>query len=231
MYAKDLYGEKYQNIIHIHEGVGLKHWNYSISYIEYFRDMMDVYNNIDQYNFGKEQKILTAIDDIIAEIQSNKKLGWVVTELFVRVRDINFLLFSLRNLILKYQKKSKWNVHPSSLFIISFKEFSLILHLTIFQGINGTNIGVSYEIWWKTWGKEEKVQCDSNIATTRISVLSSSKMDKHEYLSAREILPLQQLNVIEETKITFSTWNKSFLKTSKNNWRTINNSFTIHRFY
>ena len=37
--------------------------------------MMDVYNNIDQYNFGKEQKILTAIDDIIAETQSNKKLG------------------------------------------------------------------------------------------------------------------------------------------------------------
>ena len=61
------------------------------------------------------------------------------------------------------------------------------------------------------------MQCDSNIATTRISVLSSSKMDKHEYLSAKEILPLQQLKVIEETKITFSTWNKSFLKTSKNN--------------
>lgn len=69
----------------------------------------------------------------------------------------------------------------------------------------------------KNSGKEEKVQCDINIATARISVLSSSKMDKHEYLSAREILPLQQLKIIEETKITFCTWNKNVLKTSKNN--------------
>ena len=43
--------------------------------------MLDVYKNIGQCNLGKEQKILIAFDDIIADINTNKKLQSIVTEL------------------------------------------------------------------------------------------------------------------------------------------------------
>ena len=43
LYAKDPYEEKYQCLINIHEGVDLKYWNDSSTYVEYLRDMVDVY--------------------------------------------------------------------------------------------------------------------------------------------------------------------------------------------
>ena len=37
--------------------------------------------------------------------------------------------------------------------------------------------------------KDEKLQYDSNREAAKISVLSSSKLDKYEYLTGEEILP------------------------------------------
>ena len=68
--------------------------------------MRDVYKNIEDYNLGRERKILIVFDDMIADMINNKKLNPVVTELFIRGRifTIIFLLSLLRNLILKCQK-------------------------------------------------------------------------------------------------------------------------------
>ena len=49
--------------------------------------MHDVYKNIDEYNPGKENKILIAFDDMIADMIHNKKLNSIVTELFIRGRN------------------------------------------------------------------------------------------------------------------------------------------------
>ena len=46
--------------------------------------MNDVYKNIDEYNIDKECKILTAFDDMIADMFNDKKLNSVVTKLFIR---------------------------------------------------------------------------------------------------------------------------------------------------
>ena len=43
--------------------------------------MHDVYKNIDAYNADKENKILIVFDDMIADMDHNKKLNSVVTEL------------------------------------------------------------------------------------------------------------------------------------------------------
>lgn len=51
--------------------------------------MLDVYKNTDQCNLGNEQKILIAFDDIIADINTNKKLQSIVTELLIKGREIN----------------------------------------------------------------------------------------------------------------------------------------------
>ena len=48
--------------------------------------MQDVYNNIDEHNADKENKILIVFDYMIADMINNKKLNLVVTKLFIRGR-------------------------------------------------------------------------------------------------------------------------------------------------
>ena len=54
--------------------------------------MQDVYKNIEEYNLGKERKILIVFDYMIADMINNKKLNPVVTEVFIRGRKINISL-------------------------------------------------------------------------------------------------------------------------------------------
>ena len=55
--------------------------------------MDDIYKNIEEYNPNKKRKILIVFDDMIADMVSNKKLNPIVTELFVRGRELNISLF------------------------------------------------------------------------------------------------------------------------------------------
>ena len=66
--------------------------------------MQNVYKNIEDYNPGKKCKILIVFDDMIAEMINIKKLNPVVSELFLEVENLIFLLSLLPNHILKYQK-------------------------------------------------------------------------------------------------------------------------------
>ena len=70
--------------------MGLDHLDDHKVFIEYSNDMQDVYKNIEDYNPGKECKILIVFDDMI----NNKKLNSIATELFVRGRKLNiFIVF------------------------------------------------------------------------------------------------------------------------------------------
>ena len=92
LYAKDLYEAKYQYLINKREGVGIDHFNDPKAFIEYSNDMHDVYKNIDDYNVDKDKKILIVFDDMIADMILNKKLDSIVTELFIRGRNLNISL-------------------------------------------------------------------------------------------------------------------------------------------
>ena len=52
--------------------------------------MNDIYKVIEEYNPDKKRKILTILDDLIADMFRNKKLNPIVTELFVRGKKILF---------------------------------------------------------------------------------------------------------------------------------------------
>ena len=53
---------------------------------------------------------------------------------------------------------------------------------------------------------DEKIQNDINREVAKISALSSSKIDKYEYLTGEEILPSDQSRIIEQANRTsFST--------------------------
>ena len=54
--------------------------------------MQDVYKNIVEYNPLKKCKVLIVLDDMIADMISNKKFNSVVTEVFIRGRKLNILL-------------------------------------------------------------------------------------------------------------------------------------------
>ena len=60
--------------------------------------MQDVYKNIEDYNPGKERKILIVFDDMVADMINNKKLNSVVTELFIRGRKLNIsIVFNMQS--------------------------------------------------------------------------------------------------------------------------------------
>ena len=69
--------------------------------MEYSNDMQDVYKNIEDYNPIKKRKVLIIFDDMIADMISNNKLNPIVTELFLEIENLIFLLPLLHNHILK----------------------------------------------------------------------------------------------------------------------------------
>ena len=109
MYAKDPYEDKYQYLINKRKGVGINHFNEPKAFIEYSNDMHDVYNNINDYNTDKENKILIGFDDMIADMINNKKLNSIVTELFVRARKLNISLVFITKSYFKVPKDVRLN--------------------------------------------------------------------------------------------------------------------------
>ena len=71
--------------------------------------MCDVYKNIDQYNPDKENKILIAFDDMIADMIHNEKLNSVVTKLFIRGRKLNISLVFITQSYFKIPKDVRPN--------------------------------------------------------------------------------------------------------------------------
>ena len=115
LYAKDPYEAKYQFLINKSESTGLKHFNDPKAFIECSNDMQDVYKNIDEYNTDKERKILTVLDDLIADMINNKKLNSIVTDLFIRGRKLKISLVFITQSRFKVPK----NVRLNSTHILS----------------------------------------------------------------------------------------------------------------
>ena len=83
--------KKYQYLINKRGKVGLNHFNDPKSFMEYSNDMQDVYKNIENYSPIKKRKVLIIFDDMIAEMINKNKLNPIVTELFIRGRNVIFL--------------------------------------------------------------------------------------------------------------------------------------------
>ena len=47
---------------------------------------LDVYENLDDYNQTKKRRVLIVFDDMVADMESNKKSSPIVTELMLRGR-------------------------------------------------------------------------------------------------------------------------------------------------
>ena len=56
--------------------------------------------------------------------------------------------------------------------------------------------------------KDEKLPYDINREAAKVSALSSGKIEKYEYLTGEEILPSNQIQIIERAKFTIPLWKK-----------------------
>ena len=65
LYAKDPHEGKYQFLISKRESTGLKLFNDFKAFIEYLKDLDDIYKNIEENNPNKKRKILIVFDYMI----------------------------------------------------------------------------------------------------------------------------------------------------------------------
>ena len=71
--------------------------------------MLNVYKNIEDYNPGKNRKVLIVFDDMIADMINNKKLNSIVTELFIRGRKLNISIVFIAQPYFKLPKDVRLN--------------------------------------------------------------------------------------------------------------------------
>ena len=91
LYVRDLSEPKYEYLINI-KNAGIEHVNNPNAFIEGSNTMVDVYENINDYNLSRKRKILIVLDDMIADIIGNKKFQAIIKELFIRCRKLNISL-------------------------------------------------------------------------------------------------------------------------------------------
>ena len=74
IYMQKTHEPKYEYLINKRKQAGIKNLDDSKAFIEYSDDMDDVPDDINNYNKNRDKKILIAFDDMIADIEYNKKL-------------------------------------------------------------------------------------------------------------------------------------------------------------
>ena len=109
LYAKDTREPKYEYLINKREQAGIKNLNDLHAFIEYSDDMDDVLDDINNYNKNRDKKVLIVFDDMIADIEYNKKLKRIIKELFYRARKINVSIVFITQSYFRVLKDARLN--------------------------------------------------------------------------------------------------------------------------
>ena len=83
-YVKDPLKSKYQLLINRNEKIRMKYKRNLKAFIDYSQWVDDFYNPT------KKRNVLIVFDDKIADMDANKKLSPIVTELFTRGRETQY---------------------------------------------------------------------------------------------------------------------------------------------
>ena len=96
LYVKDPFEWKYQLLFNWKEKVGTEILKIPKGFIDYLQPIDDVYENLEDYNPKKKGRVLIVFDDMMGDMESNKKWGPIIAELFLRGKKLNiFFFFSL----------------------------------------------------------------------------------------------------------------------------------------
>ena len=83
--------------------MGIKILKNSKAFIDYSQ-FIDLHENLEDYNPIRKKRVLIVFDDMIADMESNKKLSPLVTELILKEKNSIFCLFLYHSLISKCLK-------------------------------------------------------------------------------------------------------------------------------
>ena len=64
-------------------------------FTDYSQTLDDVYENLEDYNLIKKRRVLLMFDDMMADIESNKELRPIATDLIFRGRKLNISFFCI----------------------------------------------------------------------------------------------------------------------------------------
>ena len=109
LYAKNQFESKYQLLFNGREKVGNENLKNPRAFIDYSQTIDDVYENLEDYNPTKKRRVLIVFDDIITDMESNKKLCPIATELFLRGRKLKTLLVFISQSYFKVPKTIRLN--------------------------------------------------------------------------------------------------------------------------
>ena len=109
LYAKDLHEPKYEYLINKREQAGIKNLDDPKAFIEYSDDMDDVLDDVNNYNKNRDKKVLIVFDDMIADIEYNKKFKRIIKGLFYRARKINVLIVFITRSYFRALKDARLN--------------------------------------------------------------------------------------------------------------------------
>ena len=114
-------------LINGREKVGTKNLKNPNTFIDYSQIIDGVYENLEDYNPTKKKRVLIVIDNMIVDMESNKKLSPRITELFLRGRKRNIALVFISQSYFKVPKTITLNVtHYFIMKISSKREFQQI---------------------------------------------------------------------------------------------------------
>ena len=108
-YTKDLHEPKYEYLINKREQAGIKNLDDPKAFIEYSDDMDDVLSEINNYNKNRDKKVLIVFDDMIVDIEYNKKFKIIIKELFYRARKINISIVFIMQSFFRALKDARLN--------------------------------------------------------------------------------------------------------------------------
>ena len=75
LYVKNPFKSKYHLLINGREKVEIKEFKNPNAFIDYSQTVDDVYENLEDHNPTKKRKVLIVFDDMIADMETNKKFS------------------------------------------------------------------------------------------------------------------------------------------------------------
>ena len=92
LYVKDPLESKYQLLINESEKIGIQNLKNPKAFIDYSQTIDDNYKHLEDSNPIKKRRVLIVFDDMISDMESNKKLSPIVTQLSLRERKLSISL-------------------------------------------------------------------------------------------------------------------------------------------
>ena len=77
--------------------------------MNYSQTIDDAYENLEYYNQTKKRKVLIVFDDMTEDVESNKNLYPIVSELFLRGRKLNISLVFISQSYFRVPKTIRQN--------------------------------------------------------------------------------------------------------------------------